>query len=420
MKKKVRPSKVRGNIQAPPSKSFAQRAVAVAALAEGTSEILFPGTSDDVRAAINVTRQLGATVNHSGISLKIKGGIKPPESVLDCGEAGLSIRMFSSLAAVLGTRVTLTGRGSLLKRPMNVVEDSLRAMGVECSTDNGYLPLTVRGPIRGGKVEVDGSFSSQVLTGMLIAAPYADDDLKIVVNNLKSRPYIDITLAVMNSFGVMVENHDYAVFYVKSGQRYLAARYSVEGDWSAAAFFLVAGAVAGKVRVENISAGSPQADKAILDALRYSGASVTIAENAVTIEKGTLKSFDFDATDCPDLFPPLVSLAAFCSGTSRIKGVGRLVHKESNRAFTLREEFGKLGVRIVLDNDIMQVTGGGCKGGNVFSHDDHRIAMACAIAALAADGNVEIDGAGAVAKSYPGFFEDLEKITPEQYGIVDV
>ncbi len=413
--KKVRPSQVRGNIQAPPSKSFAQRAVAVAALAEGTSEILFPGTSDDVRAAINVARQLGATVNLSGFSLIIKGGIMPPESVLDCGEAGLSIRMFSSLAAVLDTPVTLTGRGSLLKRPMNVVEDSLRAMGVECSTENGYLPLTVRGPIRGGTAQVDGSFSSQVLTGMLIAAPFAEDDLKIVVSNLKSRPYIDITIAVMNSFGVKVENHDYKEFYIKSGQRYQAARYSVEGDWSAAAFLLVAGAVAGKVRVENISAGSPQADKAILDALRYSGAFVTVDENAVTAEKGALKSFDFDATDCPDLFPPLVSLAAYCRGTSRIKGVGRLVHKESNRAATLRQEFGKLGIGIVLDDDTMQVTGGGCKGGNVFSHDDHRIAMACAIAALGAAGNVAIDGAGAVAKSYPGFFEDLAKVTAGQH-----
>jgi 3-phosphoshikimate 1-carboxyvinyltransferase len=413
MKKKIRPSKVNGRIQAPPSKSFAQRAIAVAALAEGKSEILFAGTSEDVMASIKVARQLGATAGISGNSLYIQGGISPPQEALDCGEAGLSIRMFSSVAAVLSSTVTLNGRGSLLSRPMDVVEESLRAMGVECTSRNGYLPLTVRGPIKGGRVEIDGSFSSQVLTGMLIAAPYARQDMEIVVNNLKSRPYIDITMAVMKDFGAGVDNHDYARFIIRSGQRYHASRYRVEGDWSAAAFLLVAGAIGGQVQVENLNAHSPQADKAILDALRSSGAIVSVDEKSVTAVKGDLRSFEFDATHCPDLFPPLVSLASYCKGISMIRGVGRLVHKESNRAATLKEEFGKLGIEIKINDDVMEVTGGSCRGGNVFSHGDHRIAMACAVAALGGEGEVEIDGAGAVAKSYPDFFEDLETLFAE-------
>lgn len=410
MRKKIRPSKVRGSIQAPPSKSYAQRAIAIATLAHGKSEILFPGISDDVKAAASVAAQFGAEVEFSDNMIMIKGGISTPGNLLDCGEAGLSIRMFASVAALLSHPVTLTGRGSLPGRPMNIVEDSLRALGVRCTTSKGYLPLTVQGPVRGGMVKVDGSFSSQVLTGILIAAPYAENDMTILVKNLKSRPYIDITLDVMKSFGVEVENHAYSEFHVKSGQKYRPSRYTVEGDWSGAAFMLVAGAVGGHVRVDNINTRSPQADRAILDALKMAGADMLISEDDVTVSKSKLSCFDFDATQCPDLFPPLVSLASYCEGKSRIKGAGRLIHKESNRAATLMEEFGKLGIRITVNNDLMEITGGRCKEGKVFSHDDHRIAMACAVAGLGGEGVVEISGAGAVAKSYPGFFTDLEAL----------
>jgi 3-phosphoshikimate 1-carboxyvinyltransferase len=413
MKKNVRPSPVKGSIQAPPSKSYAQRAIAAAALARGRSEIYFPGRSDDVRAALEVVEQLGAQVEHDGDLLTVQGGLSRPKGPLDCGEAGLSIRMFSSVAAILDSPVTLTGRGSLLKRPMNIVEDSLRAMGVECTSAGGFLPLRVHGPIPGGRVEVDGSFSSQVLTGILIAAPYAAADMNIHVRNLRSRPYIDITLAVMKSFGIEVENRGYSNFFVRSGQEYTASAYRVEGDWSGAAFLLVAGAIAGDVRVGNLDARSPQADRAMLEALERAGAPVIITDNAIAVKKSALMAFEFDATDCPDLFPPLVCLASYCSGVSRIKGAGRLVHKESNRASALMEEFGKMGIRITWRDDLMEIEGGRCTGADVFSHGDHRIAMACAVAALAGEGTVEIHDAGAVAKSYPDFFADLDTLTAE-------
>lgn len=410
MKKKIKPSAIKGSLQAPPSKSFAQRAIALAAMAEGVSEILFYGNSDDAGAAVNVAGQLGAMVEKYDDRLIISGGIKFPDNPLDCGEAGLSIRMFSSIASVFNEPVTLTGTGSLLKRPMGVVEDSLRAMGVECKTSSGYLPLTVCGPIKGGVALVDGAFSSQVLTGMLIAAPYAEDDMTIRVRNLKSRPYIDITLAVMNSFGVEAENREYSEFFIRSGQKYRALRYIVEGDWSAAAFLLVAGAIGGQVTIENIDTLSPQADKAILNALEAAGADFITGEKQVSVNKSSLRGFKFDATHCPDLFPPLVSLASHSDGETRIMGVSRLIHKESNRAATLKEEFGKMGIKVTIDGDEMVVKGGICKGGGVFSHGDHRIAMACAVAALDSEGDVEIEGAEAVAKSYPGFFEDIERL----------
>jgi 3-phosphoshikimate 1-carboxyvinyltransferase len=410
MKKEQKPSAVSGKIQAPPSKSYAQRAIAIAAMANGNSELYFPGSSDDVNAAINVARQLGAEIRSDDSTLYVSGGLSAPAESLDCGEAGLSVRMFSSIAGIFNKPVVLTGRGSLLKRPMHIVENSLRAMGAECSTSGGFLPITVRGPIRGGVAEVDGSFSSQVLTGMLIAAPFTETDLTIKVRDLTSRPYIDITLAVMGHFGVEVENNDYSEFFIRSGQSYRPAKYTIEGDWSAAAFLLVAGAIAGEVMVENINVDSPQADRAILIALEMAGASLRKGRQSVSVAKRDLTSFEFDATHCPDLFPPLVSLAAYCKGTTILSGAERLLHKESNRAATLMEEFGKLGIEISVEGDKMIIKGGKCAGGTIFSHEDHRIAMACAVAALGAENPVIIEGAGAVAKSYPEFFEDMDTI----------
>jgi 3-phosphoshikimate 1-carboxyvinyltransferase len=413
MKKEQKPSAVRGKIKAPPSKSYAQRAIAIAAMAIGNSELYFPGSSDDVNAAINVAGQLGAVIRYKESTLHVSGGLSAPSEPLDCGEAGLSVRMFSSIAGIFTEPVVLTGRGSLLKRPMHIIENSLRAMGAKCSTSGGFLPVTVRGPLRGGVAEVDGSFSSQVLTGMLIAAPFAEKNLTIIVKDLTSRPYIDITLEVMRHFGVEVDNSDYSGFFVRSGQKYHPAKYTIEGDWSATAFLLVAGAIAGEVEVENIIENSPQADRAILIALERAGASLRTGRQSVSVSKGNLKAFEFDATHCPDLFPPLVSLAAYCNGRTILSGAERLLHKESNRAATLKEEFGKLGIEIDIDGDRMIITGGKCTGGTIFSHDDHRIAMACAVAALGAEGPVIIEGAGAVAKSYPEFFDDMEKIVKQ-------
>jgi 3-phosphoshikimate 1-carboxyvinyltransferase len=410
MKRLVRPSQVSGTIKAPASKSAAQRAIALASLASGQSEIFEYGTSDDVMAAIEVCKQFGARIIQEPNKLSIEGGIVAPQKQLHCGESGLGIRMFSSIAATLSQTVTLTGSGTLATRPMGIVEQSIRALGAKCETTNGLVPISVCGPIKGGIAKVDGSLSSQVLTGMLMAAPMAKADTTILVKNLQSKPYIDLTIELMKEFGVNIENINYSEFKIKGNQRYKPLKHTVEGDWSGAAFLLVAGAIAGEVGVSNLNPMSKQADRAIVEALMWAGAKVSIQHNLIVAAKGELNAFHFDATHCPDLFPPLVALAAHCEGESRILGVSRLRVKESDRAATLQQEFAKLGVRIEIEGELMRVIGGKVKGGKVNSHGDHRIAMASAIAALAADGKVEINEAEAVGKSYPEFFEDINTI----------
>lgn len=411
MKKSIWPSTVNGTITAPPSKSIAQRAIALASMAIGQSEIISVGNSDDVIAATEVCKDLGAKIDVKIDSLLISGGLSLPRVPLNLGESGLSVRMFSAIAATLDGEVVLNGHGSLLNRPMNIVENSLNPLCEYCRTNNGKLPITVKGPLKGGKITIDGSISSQVLTGILIASPYAKKDVVINVENLQSRPYIDITIGMMKYFGVDVENKDYKEFRIKSGQQYQPRKYEVEGDWSGASFLLVAAAIAGKVRVENLQISSSQADKAIINALIYAGAKISMNDNHMEVSKHQLNGFHFDATHCPDLFPPLVALASHCIGESRILGVSRLRVKESDRAATLLEEFSKMGIELKVEGELMIIKGGKLQSAKVCSHQDHRITMATATAALAGEGIVEIDGIESVTKSYPDFFVDLEHLT---------
>ncbi len=414
MKKYIKPSKVNGTIVASASKSVAQRAIAIASMAIGQSEIISAGNSDDVLVAISVCKELGAKIEEKSDSLAISGGLSLPKVPLNLDESGLSVRMFSAIAATLDGEVVLTGHGSLLNRPMNIVENSLSPLCDYCRTNNGKLPIVVKGPFKGGEVTIDGSISSQVLTGILMASPYAQRDTVIHVDNLQSRPYIDITVGMMKYFGVDVENQNYQVFKIKSGQRYQPKTYTVEGDWSGAAFLLVAGAIAGKVKVDNLQLNSTQADKAIINALIYAGAKVSMNDNHIEVTKHQLNGFHFDAIHCPDLFPPLVALASHCEGESRILGVSRLRVKESDRAATLIEEFCKMGIDIKIEGELMIIKGSKPHSAKVSSHGDHRIAMATAVAALVGDGDVEIDGAESVAKSYPDFFEALEKVISDK------
>ena len=240
-------------------------------------------------------------------------------------------------------------------------------------------------------------------------------NVSIKVNNLKSKPYIDLTLDVMKQFGMKLpENRNYQHFYFGNETQYPTLNintYIVEGDWSGAAFLLVAGAIAGPIMVRGLDITSTQADKVIIDALMAANAGIAMEAKGIKLTQADMNAFDFDATDCPDLFPPLVALAAYCKGKTSIKGVSRLTHKESNRAQTLQEEFSKMGVTIELNEDVMVIHGGGgVKGAHVHSRHDHRIAMACAVAALKADGETTIEEAGAVKKSYPDFYDDLEKL----------
>lgn len=414
MKAIIQPSFLKGDIQSNASKSSMQRACAAALVAGGTSIIKNPGHSNDDKAAMDIIQKLGAKAELNGSELKVVSeGVKPVSNEIHCGESGLSIRMFTPLVALSEQEITVNGSGSLVTRPMNFFDEILPQLSVDVQSKEGKLPLIIKGPVKPATIEIDGSLSSQFLTGLLMSYAASNaSGVSIKVNNLKSKPYIDLTLDVMKQFGLKVPlNNNYEEFFFDPTphQPTASRNYIVEGDWSGAAFLLVAGAVAGDIVVKGLDVFSTQADKAVLQALMDCGCRISIQAEQIEIAKAPLKPFHFDATECPDLFPPLVALAAYCNGKSVIVGTSRLTHKESNRALTLQEEFAKLGVQIDLQDDLMIIHGGtDITHAVVHSRHDHRIAMACAVAALGAAGEVTIDDAEAVNKSYPDFYEHLK------------
>lgn len=410
MERYLEPSALKGSIKAPASKSMTQRAIAAALLADGESIIHSPSYCDDSLAAMSIAVGLGARIEPQVNEMKIIGSAVLKEPKLNCGESGLAIRMFSPIAALYPVEICMIGANSLKKRPMFMIEDALNQLGAKCTSTAGFLPLSIRGPLNGGKCEIDGSVSSQLLTGLLMALPLAKKDSEIKVNNLKSKPYIDMTIEILSSFGIKIENQGYSLFKVPCKQKYAPASYNAEGDWSGGAFLLVAGAINGHITVSGLRKDSRQSDMSIIYALEKAGAKMMIGDDKIEISKSELTAFEFDATESPDLFPPLVALASYCKGTSVIKGVSRLIYKESDRAKTLQEEFGKMNIKIEIKDDIMFVTGGSPQSSKVESHEDHRIAMAVAITALGASGRVYIRDSQCVAKSYPGFFDDLRQL----------
>ena len=423
-----------GTILAAASKSSMQRACAAAFVAGSISFIRNPGHSNDDKAALDIIRRLGAnveltnnlvTVQSSAISTAASPaerrepdspGLNSEPIEINCGESGLSIRMFTPLAALSNEEIIINGSGSLLTRPMDFFDKVLPQLGVTVQSNNGKLPLKIKGPLRPKTIEIDGSLSSQFLTGLLFAFAAVDaGEVSIKVKNLQSKPYIDLTLDVMKQFRLKLpENKNYEEFYFAASapdSRLSAPDYTVEGDWSGGAFLLVAGAIAGPIVVKGLDINSAQADKAIVQALIDSGVGISIESNQVELRPKKMNGFHFNASDCPDLFPPLVALAGYCQGKTIIEGVHRLTHKESNRGITLQQEFGKMGIQIDLQDNLMIVQGGtGVRGAKVHSHHDHRIAMACAVAALKATGETIIEEANAVNKSYPDFFEHLKSL----------
>jgi 3-phosphoshikimate 1-carboxyvinyltransferase len=417
-----------------------QRACAAALLARGKSIIGNPGHSNDDKAAIEIIKRLGAAAEINNEELIINNdGINPVANEVNCGESGLSIRMFTPIIALSDKEITIKGEGSLLNRPMDFFDEILPQLGVQVKSNNGKLPIKVKGPLQVKNIEIDGSLSSQFLTGLLMAysaqtSPQtplqqrgasedsAGREVSIKVRNLTSKPYIDLTLDVMKQFGLTVpENRNYQEFIFPlttddsrlrtHDSRLTTHDYTVEGDWSGGAFLLVAGAIAGPINIRGLDMMSTQADKAIMKALSNANAAFAIEAKGIKIRPAEMRAFEFDATDSPDLFPPLVALAAYCNGETKIKGVNRLTHKESNRTVSLQEEFGKMGVKIDVDDDVMIIHGGNkLAGAKLHSHHDHRIAMACAVAALKADGGTTIEEADAVKKSYPDFYDDLKML----------
>lgn len=406
----VSPSPVQGSIAAPSSKSQSVRAVAAAMLASGKSTLNNFSHCDDALSMLGVAKAGGCSIKKTDDTVEISGPYSPKSNIIHCGESALSARLMLGIASLFPDELTITGEGTLLKRKTEHVAGPLAALGVTIKSENGKLPIVLKGPLNSGTVEADGSGGSQFISGLLMALPLANGASQLTVNNLKSVPYIDMTLEMLDAFGVTVQHENHRIFRIEGNQQFRPTAITIEGDWSGAAFLLVAGAIAGNLEVTGLNFHSNQADSAIMKALRDAGAQMELAADRITISKSKLKCFDFDATHCPDLFPPIAVLAACADGVSTIKGVSRLSQKESNRGEVLQHELGKLGIFITLENDKMIIEGGKFAGGEIFSHHDHRIAMAGAVAGLAAGKPVTIRNAECVAKSYPDFYRDLLKI----------
>ena len=439
----------------PCSKSFAQRAMIAAALADGVSHLRGYTPCGDNEAALQVARNLGAEVTVDGTEVVIKGISAETGSLsleqgadgnprLHVGESGLLTRMVTPLMAQLSAgAVTLTGEKTLLGRPLTGAKEIMEALGAEICSGSPEsdqegpvrVPLRVKGPLKAGRAEISGKHGSQIISGLLMALPFAERNSSLIVKEPKSIPYIFITLEVLKKFGIKIGNEmlggrdflesdgDWSlctemVFKVRGGQKYKAADIDLEGDWSAAANFLVAGAVFGKAVLKGLDTTSLQADLSVMDILVDAGASLSQLDGAkgdITVQRAPLRAFSVDASNCPDLFPIISVLAAFCQGTSRLAGVGRLANKESDRAKAILEMLTRMGVKASVEGDEMVIEGQSLvqrilrgellRGGAYTSHHDHRMVMALKVAELGADGPIEIDDEECVAKSFPAFRE---------------
>ena len=454
------------SVKMPVSKSFAQRAIIAAALADGVSHLKGYSPCGDNEAALQVARNLGAEVSVEGSDVTIRG-IAAKFGSLDkdefhVGESGLLTRMMIPvLSQLCPGSVKITGEKTLLNRPLTGAKEIMEAFEAEISfagaqatssmtplaslgqNDNTVsVPLTVTGPLKATRAEISGKHGSQLISGLLMGLPFSEKNSSLIVTDPKSIPYMFITLEVLKKFGIKIANDmlggqdflesggDWSLctemhFKVKGGQKYKAADIDLEGDWSAAANFLVAGAIFGKVEIEGLDTTSLQADLSIMDILMDTGASLSQMDGKkgnITVQRAPLQAFEVDASNCPDLFPILAVLAAFCQGTSRMAGVSRLANKESDRAKAILEMLTQMGVQARVEGDELVVEGHTLvqrllgspiesgmtgtallKGGAYTSHHDHRMVMALKVASLGADSPITIDDEACVAKSFPQF-----------------
>jgi len=417
----ITPSAVTGVVSAPPSKSYTHRAVILASLAAGGTRIENPLVSDDTLYTIDACRSLGADIKLDGNRLRVIGTggqikVAPDRQRIFAGNSGSTIRMVAPLAALAPTRVVLDGDSRLRQRPIGDLLSALESLGARARSlsNNGCPPVEIQGgKLTGGEITIPGRVSSQHISSLLMIAPYTKDGLRIkIADGLRSRPYIDITLDVMQAFGVEAVNQDYKEFLVKGGQGYKGRHYRIEGDYSSAAYFLAAGAIGGKpVTVDNLTTNSAQGDRYLLTIFSGMGCSVECQKEQVRISRhGELTGTTVDMGDYPDIVQTVAVVAAYAHGKTEITNIGHLRFKETDRLSDTAAELVKMGIRTDVTDNTMVVYGGKPKGTEIEAHNDHRMAMSFAIAALFANGNSIINGAEAVTKSYPRFFIDLARL----------
>lgn len=390
-------------VVAPSSKSVMQRIIACSIFCDKPVTIYQPSYCQDSFASLIIAHALGVFKMEGCDTTILKQTNQINSNVLECYDSGLAFRMFVPIAATFGNPFKFVLGKSLQNRPFQFITDVLQHSDIETTlTDDSTF--IINGKLKPGFYRMDGSISSQFLTGMLIALPSLEGDSEIEVKNLKSKPYVDLTIQILNEFGINIYHKDYQNFTIPGNQKFHSNTFYIEGDWSNAAFALVLGAISQEIRVKNLNINSLQPDKAILSVLESCGAKIKIGEMGITVSKSQLNPFVVDVENCPDLVPPLVVLAACCEGISTIQHVNRLQYKESNRIKALIDVFGKLGITINYENDELKVVGGKIKGGKVDSYNDHRIAMALGIASFVSENEVEIINPKCVDKSYPDFW----------------
>lgn len=415
----INPKKLSGDISVPPSKSVSHRAIMAAALSKGKSRIENVIMSKDIEATCKGLESLGSSIKieDSGegrVALTIEGGGMPHvrNDAIDCIESGSTLRFLIPLAALTGEEVTFEGRGKLVERPLDMYYDIFESQGLEYRNEQGRLPLTLKGKLKAGHFKIKGDVSSQFITGLMFALPLVQGDSVIeIVGKLESVGYIDLTIDVLKAFGVSIENDGYSSFYIKGGQSYAPADYRVEGDFSQAAFWLVAGTIGSDVNCLDVDKDSLQGDKEIVDIIKAMGGNIIVSDGSMRSSASITRGISIDASQIPDIVPIISVMAALSKGTTIISNASRLRIKESDRIKSTVSELSKLGAVIRELEDGIEIEGRDeLEGGVVESWNDHRIAMAMAVASIRCKNPVVINGAESVKKSYPGFWNDFRKL----------
>ena len=415
MRASISKSKIIGKVVAPASKSYTIRGLMCAALSNGESEIIRPLISDDTVAAIDVLSKVGISTIEDEDSWQVAGGkFREPNTDLFCHESAATLRFMAAICSIVPGKCPLTSSPSLARRPINNLLQALGQLGVECNYQDGDTSIIVNGGrLKGGIVELSGNISSQFVSALLLISPFAEEGTKIrLTTPLESQPFVLMTLECLRAFGITVSfTRDLREFETLK-QAYKPAKFVVEGDWSSASYLLALGTLAGEVEVENLNPESLQGDKIILNFLKDMGASVTVGKNSVTVRESRLRAIKANLSDCIDLLPTMVVLAAAADGVSEFTGIDRARLKESNRVSALREGLERMNIKVTEERNRLTVIGSPARGVVIDSKGDHRIAMAFSLLGPVV-GEIIIDGAECVSKTYPEFWDTLESIGGE-------
>ena len=422
MKVKIKPSILSGEIVIQPSKSYSHRAIISAALAKGKkkSKINNLKFSVDIETTVKIMENWGAKITKKESSLEIIGNdgkIVPKNNYIQCNESGSTIRFLIPVALTSENELIFDGKGKLIDRPLDSYYKIFDKQEIKYETSEGKLPLKVNGKLKAGNYEIDGNVSSQFITGLLYALPLLDGDSTIVINkNLESKGYVDLTLEILKLFGIKIKNNDYKSFEIKGNQEYKSFDYTVEGDYSQVAFWIVAGIISAnkdnEIKCLHLNKYSLQGDKAIIEIVQKMGAKLEIFDDYVIVKPSKTKGTIIDVSQCPDIAPILTVLGALSEGETKIINAERLRIKESDRIISIKTELNKLGAEVEEVGDSLVIQGVDTfEGGvEVSAWNDHRIAMSLAVASIRCKNEIVIDEAESVKKSYPHFWDDFEKM----------